>query len=67
MNFFTTVIMVKFSLHPIVPMVAVTTGQRVFPRPIISESDSEDSEEENEYMYLRNPEALDNSLKLFNL
>uniref|UniRef100_A0A914CDB2 WD repeat-containing protein 79 n=1 Tax=Acrobeloides nanus TaxID=290746 RepID=A0A914CDB2_9BILA len=55
------------SLHPTVPMVAVTTGQRVFPKPIISESDSEDSADENEYVYLRKPEALDNSLRLFSL
>jgi len=49
------------SLHPNLPLVAITTGQRVFPRPM----DDSSSEEDDSYVSVK--EALDNSLQLFNL
>lgn len=56
------------SLHPQQQMVAVTTGQRVFPQPLrhSHDSDSSDSNDENEaYTFSCDSSTLDNSLKLY--
>ncbi|KAK6047241.1 hypothetical protein COOONC_15264 [Cooperia oncophora] len=48
------------------PLVALCTGERVFPRPLLSRSPSEsDSDDEETYRTKRHVRELDNSLQLW--
>lgn len=56
-----------FDLHPSKPLVSTTHGQRVFPMPLIDDTDIIELGTQDENDYLSHTRCFDNSLKLWRL